>query len=688
MKSSVTKVSIIGGGSWGTAVALVIAETHPEISVCIWAHEPEVVESINSRNENEMFSPGVMLPSNITAVSTIKEAVLHSDVVILATPSKVLVDIMFKIRKYLQPNVCVSYLSKGFCKVNNEIFTISQSFEKLFPKMKHKIVAISGPSHAEEVLNKCQTCLNIGSKNKRNRELIAKLLTSDYVECRTTDDVVGVELGGTLKNPAAIAAGIISVLADCGDNLTGALISEALKEMTALAVALQAKPETIIDISGLGDLAATVTSSYSRNRRFGQDIGNQIISQTKHPNFIEGLILKFRPQFIIEEIAENVNYLVEGAYSIEPIIELSEKHDVSIPVYRSLYEVLLNKKDLSLLVETIKHPTKYDEIYSKTKIQIGEKKRGFESVQGNIFKNIITEKVVENNTLEKSCSQNNKLIEELIAYSQNLPKQYKNIKEKHLISQLNSTDLPQKLKKLTLYYAKMISDNYIFLLNKTYLYSLKLIKLLGAIITGNGLVSVKGNFREIYALKDSTNIVYLCVDADVNDFVVILNGLSSKRLPIPRFYLSTFAVKCKFIQFLLKLCGGFIINEEKFSNKIYKESVAVYLSTMLENGLPILYYPYGPANEFITKVNDKDFYKVLADTMFRHTIELAIIPVSCASEVRITKNGLLAPLLFGAKIRLGDVIFLSEFTKNCNDSKELALKLKHEFDEMRKAKKL
>jgi len=170
LKNSIEKVSIIGGGSWGTAVAVVIAETYPEWNVCIWAYEPEVVESINSKHENEQFFPGVILPINITATSNIKEAVLYSKIVIVATPSKVILDIISKIQKHLVPDVCLGYLTKGFCKINNEIFTISQSLGKLFPEMKNKIVAISGPSHAEEVSKKYQTCLNVGSKSKRNRE--------------------------------------------------------------------------------------------------------------------------------------------------------------------------------------------------------------------------------------------------------------------------------------------------------------------------------------------------------------------------------------------------------------------------------------------------------------------------------------------------------------------------------------
>ena len=180
-------------------------------------------------------------------------------------------------------------------------------------------------------------------------------------------NIVGVDVGGTLKNPAAIAAGMISVLPQCGDNLAGALISEALKEMIDLGKIFDLEADIIIDISGLGDLVATALSNHSRNRRFGRDIANQILKKGTNLKISDKVLLKFKPEYVIERMSKNLHYLAEGAYAIEPLIELAEHHGVPIPVYKSLYEVLLNKKNPSLLIETIKNPLKFEDIYKENK---------------------------------------------------------------------------------------------------------------------------------------------------------------------------------------------------------------------------------------------------------------------------------------------------------------------------------
>ena len=130
--------------------------------------------------------------------------------------------------------MAVGFLTKGFCKIQNEVLTISQAIERAIPALAGKVVAISGPSHAEEVSRRYHTCLNVGGQCAETRTVMAHLLDSEYVQCRETDDIRAVEVGGTLKNPAAIAAGMISALPRCGDNLAGALISEALREMVRL----------------------------------------------------------------------------------------------------------------------------------------------------------------------------------------------------------------------------------------------------------------------------------------------------------------------------------------------------------------------------------------------------------------------------------------------------------------------
>jgi glycerol-3-phosphate dehydrogenase len=239
---------------------------------------------------------------------------------------------------------------------------MSEALARIFPSQKNLIAAIYGPSHAEEVSKNFHTCLNVASKFSGTRKVFVDLLTCDYLTCRETDDIIGVDLGTTLKNPAAIAAGILSVMPKCGDNIAGALISEALAEMLKLAKALKAKEETVMGIAGLGDLVATALSNHSRNRRFGRDIAKQILSSGISFNILERFIMIIKPEYGFEKMSESFNYLAEGVYVIEPILELAKKYKIQMPVYRSLYEILLNKKDPRLLIETVKNPEKFNQV--------------------------------------------------------------------------------------------------------------------------------------------------------------------------------------------------------------------------------------------------------------------------------------------------------------------------------------
>jgi len=239
------QITIIGAGSWGTAIGKVIAENNPGTIVKMWSYEKSTANSINIKNQNSEFLPGIKLPYNIKATTHLRESLLNTEGIIIATPSKIIPDTIQKISKLLKDEVPLAYLTKGFCKINNEILTISQAISKILPKYAYRVVGISGPSHAEEVVKYFHTTLSIAGHHPGDRKFFTDLLNCDFLQCRETDDIIGVDLGGTLKNPAAIAAGMITKLPGCGNNLEGALIAESLKEMIRLGNFLGAKTETM-----------------------------------------------------------------------------------------------------------------------------------------------------------------------------------------------------------------------------------------------------------------------------------------------------------------------------------------------------------------------------------------------------------------------------------------------------------
>ena len=334
LHKKIKQITIIGAGSWGTAIGKIIAENNPGTIVKMWSYEKSTSNSINQKNMNMEFLPGIKLPYNIKATTHLRESLLNTEGVIIATPSKVIPDTLQKISRILKEDVPLSYLTKGFCKINNEILTISQTISKILPEYRDRVVAISGPSHAEEVVKNFHTTLSVAGHNPSDRNFFCELLNCDFFQCRETDDIIGVELGGTLKNPAAIAAGMISKLPYCGDNLEGALMAESLKEMIRLGNFLGARTETIIDISGAGDLVATALSEHSRNRRFGKDIAKQILEKGTILSWTDKIYLRFKPEYVLGKMSKKLHYLAEGAYAIEPLIELADKkldQDTGLP---------------------------------------------------------------------------------------------------------------------------------------------------------------------------------------------------------------------------------------------------------------------------------------------------------------------------------------------------------------------
>ncbi len=623
----IKKIAMIGAGSWGTAVAKNIAESKPHLTVIMWAYEKSVAASINSKHENSEFLPEILLPANIIATNVLKEAVEGSDVIILSTPSKAAFDVSQKMARYITGDMYVGFLTKGFCKIQGEVLTISQTMEKAIPHMAGKITAISGPSHAEEVSRRFHTCLNVGSLSAESRSVMAELLNSEYVQARETEDIRAVEVGGTLKNPAAIAAGMISALPRCGDNLAGALISEALKEMVLLGKIFGISEEAIMDISGLGDLVATALSVHSRNRRFGSDIAGQIIKKGGTLNIWDRVVLRIRPASVIERIGGKVNYLAEGAYAIEPLIELAENAHVPIPVYRALYEVLLNKKDPSLLIETIKNPARFDELFFNTKIQISQRKRGLERIKGTVFREMIISRVMD----KFVSKQKNRflpynpddIIQEIREYAASGSRTDSN--EKQIISSLTKEKYSESLRPLVELYIDGISDNYAPAFKWITIIFLFFIRMVNTLRGKHGRLITSGREAEIKKIGKHVNILYVNSCTGVFDSFMIMLAIAMKGLPFPRFFVSSEIYSGR-DRFLIKRCGGFIVDKERLDNTVYRETLVQYMSTMAGHGVPMLYSASYSRGVEIGEGRDA-FIAAVSECMYKHTAEVALVPV-------------------------------------------------------------
>lgn len=306
------KVAIIGSGSWGVAIGNHLADIG--CNVKIWSFSSEERDLINKEHKCR-FIPDVLLNHNIYCSTNIKEVVEDSEIIFHVTPSKFTRDV-FKTYKDFVNDKPVVICSKGF--ESNTLSTLDKVLEDELPSIR--VAALSGPSYATEVINHVPTAVILASKDDEILSEASRLLSNENMRIYKSKDIVGVEIGGSLKNIIAFCAGICAEL-NFGTNAQSALITRGLAEIARLGVKMGANIETFYGLSGLGDLILTCSSDESRNRRAGRLIGRGLS---------------------IEEAKKEIGMTIESIDNIEIAKKLSEKYDVEMPIVNAVYNVLYN----------------------------------------------------------------------------------------------------------------------------------------------------------------------------------------------------------------------------------------------------------------------------------------------------------------------------------------------------------
>lgn len=311
------KIAILGSGSWGTALARAFALN--ENDVVLWGRDKAQIEGIKATHCNKKYLENVILPENLKFTSSIEEAVEDAGVIVLAASSQANRKLLTDIKAFINDKSVIVNVSKGLEKVTNK--RASEISQEILPE--NPFVVLSGPSHAEEVAVSSPTTLVSSSKSKVAMELVQNLLSNEFIRVYTNEDVVGVELGGALKNIIALGIGIIDGLG-YGDNTKAAMMTRGMTEIVRLATALGAKESTFFGLTGMGDLIVTCTSNHSRNRRAGLMIA-------------EGKSL--------QEISDGIHMVVEGINSTEIAYHLSKKIGIEMPIVNQMYEVIYKDKN-------------------------------------------------------------------------------------------------------------------------------------------------------------------------------------------------------------------------------------------------------------------------------------------------------------------------------------------------------
>jgi glycerol-3-phosphate dehydrogenase (NAD(P)+) len=312
---SAVKIGVVGAGSWGTALADLLGLKGFKLD--LWVFEDEVKEQIEAYRENKVFLPGFPLSANIFPSNDISEVVSKKDLVLIVVPSHVMRETAQKVRGHISPGTIVVSASKGI--ENKTHLTMSGVLKETLPEIDEKFFAVlSGPSFAREVANKFPTVIAVASKDQKVAGYIQHLFATPYFRVYTNNDMIGLELGGAVKNVIAIAAGIMDGLG-LGLNTRAALITRGLTEIRRLGLKLGANPRTFAGIGGVGDLVLTCTGDISRNHTVGKKIG-------------EGMKL--------EEILSEMRMVAEGVKTAKSVYNLSRRLGIEMPISHEVYHIL------------------------------------------------------------------------------------------------------------------------------------------------------------------------------------------------------------------------------------------------------------------------------------------------------------------------------------------------------------
>ena len=321
----ISTIGIIGAGSWGTALATVLAGKGNKVR--LWDIDEKHLKSMEDNRENVDYLPGVALNDNIGISYTVEEALIGADTVLFSAPAQHFRSALQSAAEYIDDKSVVINVAKGI--EQKSLARMSEIASEVLDMDRY--VVLSGPSHAEEVGRRLPTTVAAASYNLQAAEKIQDLFMTDRFRVYTTEDVVGVELGGALKNIIALGAGISDGMG-FGDNAKAALMTRGLAEITRLGLKLGARPETFAGLTGTGDLIVTCTSMHSRNRRCGIMIG-------------EGM----SP----DEATEKVGMVVEGMFTTEAAYELAKREGVEMPITEAIYRAVKGEVTAAEAVEIL-----------------------------------------------------------------------------------------------------------------------------------------------------------------------------------------------------------------------------------------------------------------------------------------------------------------------------------------------
>lgn len=312
------KISVLGAGTWGTALAILLSNNGHE--VVLWSKLQKEIDALKENRSNIINLPGAVLPEKIELTYQLQDAVQNPEIIVFAVASPFTRETAHSLAQYVKPGQVIVNVGKGI--EEKTLFTLTDIISDEIPEAD--VAVLSGPSHAEEVSRLIPTTCVVGAKSLQTAKMIQDAFMSDTFRVYTSPDVIGIELGGSLKNVIALAAGMADGLG-FGDNTKAALMTRGIAEISRLGVKMGGRMETFSGLSGVGDLIVTCSSVHSRNRNAGYYIG-------------QGMSVK--------DAMDKVAQVVEGVYSAKAAFALAQKYDVTMPIVEEVNHILFDNKSV------------------------------------------------------------------------------------------------------------------------------------------------------------------------------------------------------------------------------------------------------------------------------------------------------------------------------------------------------
>ncbi len=644
-------IAVFGGGPMGVFLSGYLSDKADHLF--LWYFDKKKADRMQKDRSAELLDENVPLPENVNVVSDFDFLSKGPWIIVIAVPSRQKESVIDRISSVLSPDEEHTMLSftKGLVSTSTRKKTGAVTFSDYVLKVREtkgnldlEYVSIAGPNLLSEMVKNQHSFFSVAATGERATGITEGLFSGPKNHIKSYDEIRTLEIVGVMKNPIAIACGILAGIPECGSNFEGELVSLGFSEILDLLRALELPTKPALAF-GLADLITTATSKESRNRAYGQRFIRKLISGEETPNLLERIELFFNPkEFIQKEMSQSESH-VEGAYALSSILDLAEEHKVELPLFMTLFEILTRKVSPT---EIIRYVSKSTSGEMKNISRIARKRSGLSLASGKEFRHALRRRVLRHihsqpGMTERILKQAGLLIkslekryEEAIENQSGtdlllLPKEIQLWKETEISFDVGKS---RNLERIVEFYVSEIADEYSPFLRESLIHLVAPARFaIGGFKPGGGLPKIGGYVKEIKTLASRYDILYTPTHRSHLDSIEVAFGLRWLGLPVPRYAADKKVMGTPGLARVLKSLGAYMVDRKRNRNLLYLECLTQYSTMMLEAGIPTLVYPEGTRSRTGGIIPIKTGILSTSVEAFKHTgSEVLVVPIVLSYE--------------------------------------------------------